>query len=88
MVTPLAFGALALTAILGTFVLYKLNEPAVTATVTFLDRVRWAVGLIFLGLAGYHLLQSGNPVYIFAALLVLAFLTGYMLVERPWKETI
>lgn len=80
--------ALALAAILGTFVLYSLNAPAVETTVSFVDRIRYVVGILFLGIAAYHLFQSGNPVYIAIGIAGVAFLTGYALVERPWSETI
>lgn len=88
MVTPLAVGALILTAVIGTFILYMVNEPAVRATVSFVDRIRYVVGILFLGLAAYHLIRSGNPVYVGIAVLGFAFLTGYALVERPWSDTI
>lgn len=88
MVTPLAFGALALAAILGTFIMWTLNEPAVRATVSFVDRIRYVVGIIFLGIAARHLLLSGNPLYIGLAMAAVAFLTGYALMERPWENTI
>lgn len=88
MVSALAITSLILAAVLGTFVLYSLNAPAVEATVSMVDRIRYLVGILFLGLAAWHLLRSGNPLQIGLALAGIAFLTGYALVERPWADTI
>lgn len=88
MVSALAISALILAAVLGTFVLYALNAPAVEATVSMVDKIRYLVGILFLGLAAWHLLRSGNPVYVVLAMAGIAFLTGYALVERPWANTI
>jgi hypothetical protein len=87
-VTPLAIAALILAAVLGTFIIYQMNTPAVKATVSFVDRIRYVVGFLFLALGAWHLLRSGNVLYVLIAVLGFAFLTGYALVERPWKETI
>lgn len=86
--TPLAIAALIIAAVLGTFLIWTLNAPAVRATVSFVDRIRYVVGFLFLGLGAWHLLRSGNVLYVLIAILGFAFLTGYALVERPWNETI
>lgn len=86
--TPLGIAALILAAVLGTLLLWWLNEPAVRSTVTLVDKARYVIGTIFLSLALYHFLRSGDPLRIFAALVGIVFLTGFLLVERPWKEVI
>lgn len=86
--SPLGIVALILAAVLGTVVLWRLNEPAVRTTVTLADKARWIIGIVFLALAAWHFLRSGNPILIAAALLAFAFLTGYLLMERPWAEVI
>lgn len=88
MASLLAIGALMLAAVIGTFVLWSVNEPAVSATVGFFEKIRWVAGLIFLALAGYHLVRSENVLYVVIAVGVVAFLTGYLLVEQPWEDTI
>lgn len=86
--SPLGMAALLLATILATATLWRLNEPAVRTTVTLIDKARFVIGSIFLTLLLYHYLRSGDPIRIFGALLGLAFLTGYLLVEQPWKEVI
>lgn len=86
--SPLGILALIMAAVLGTLTMWRLNEPAVRTTVTLVDKARWIIGILFLGLAAWHFLRSGNPVLIAIAVLGFAFLTGFMLVERPWTEVI
>jgi len=88
MVTTLGILAAILAAVVGTWVVYRMAPNSVERTISVAEKLRWAFGLAFLALAAYHLLRSGNPVYITAAVLGFAFLTGYALVERPWKSTI
>lgn len=88
MVTALALVSITLAVVLATFLAWRVNQPAVRATVSFVDRIRYVVGFLFLALAAYHLIQSGDPLSIAAAMLGMAFLTGYALVERPWQGTI
>lgn len=88
MASALAVIALILTAVLGTVVMWRLNEPAVRATIGFVDKIRYVIGILFLGLGAYHFLKSGNPLLILIAAAGFAFLTGWALVERPWDETI
>lgn len=88
MSSAVAVGALILAAVLGTFILWTINESFVRGTVSFVEKVRYVVGILFLALIAYHFLRSGNPLYIALAVLGFAFLTGYMLVERPWQNTI
>lgn len=86
--TALAVVALILASVIGTYVIWTLNEPAVRATVTFADRIRYILGFFFLGLMAWHLVNSGNPVYVFAAVIGVMFITGYALMEKPWSDTI
>lgn len=86
--STVAIAALALAVVLGVFLLWRVNQPLVAATVRTADKARWALGLIFLPLAAYHLLRSGNILYIGLALAGFAFVTGYALVERPWESVI
>lgn len=88
MPTPVAVASLILASIIGTLILWYINEPAVRGTVTFVDRIRGILGALFLGLIAYHLIRSGNIVDLALAGLGFAFLTGWFLVERPDKNTI
>lgn len=88
MVTTIGIGALILAAVIGTALLWWINEPAVNRGVSFVERVRWSVGIVFLILLSYHLLRSGNLLYIMGAVLGFGFLTAYALVEKPWREVI
>lgn len=88
MASALAVLALIAAAVLGTLVLWRLNEPAVRATIGFVDKLRYVLGMVFLALGAYHFLKSGNPLLIAVAAAGFAFLTGWALVERPWAETI
>lgn len=88
MVSPLGIGALILAAIIGTVLMWRVNEPLVRDTVTFVEKIRFVFGLVFLGLAAYHLIRSGNPLMVLLAVSGFVFLTGYALVERPWNEVI
>lgn len=86
--SPLGVLALILAAILGTIALWRLNEPGVRATVSFVEKIRMVLGILFLGLLAYHFLRSGNPILILVAVGGFAFLTGYALIERPWSRVI
>lgn len=88
MVTTIGAAALILAAVIGTFVMWRLNKPAVQGTVTVVEKLRLYIGIVFMGILAYHLLRSGNLLYIIIAALAFAFLTGYALVERPWENTI
>lgn len=80
--------SLVLVAILGTYLLWRINEPAVRKAYSTADKLRWVFGLVFLGLAAYHLVHSGQPKQIVAAMIAFSFLTAWALVERPWDDTI
>lgn len=88
MATPLAVGALIIAVIIATLLLWRTNEGAVRGAVSLGERLRLVFGLIFLALAAYHLIRSGNPLYIGAAVIGFGFLTAWLLVERPWDEVI
>lgn len=88
MVSVLGVGALILAAIIGTFILWRMNPEGVTRSVRLVDKVRWIAGLAFLGLAAWHMVRSGNPLLIAVSVGAVAFLTGYILVEQPWREVI
>lgn len=86
--TPLAIAALILAVVLATYLIWTLNAPAVRTTVGVVEKLRLVIGILFLTLAAWHLLRSGNPLYVALAMLGFAFLTAYALVERPWQNTI
>lgn len=80
--------AILASAVLLTLILYLMAPHGVTRTITLAEKLRGVGGILFLALMAWHLSTSGNPVYIALAALGAAFLTGHLIVERPWEETI
>lgn len=86
--TPLGIAALIATTALVVLWLFRVNESGVERTVRVVDKARWVIGLLFLGLAAYHLIRSGDPLMVLVAMGGFAFLIAYLLVEQPWKRVI
>lgn len=87
-VSVIGVTALILAAVIGTIAMWYLNEPLVRGTVSAAERARFAFGLLFLSLAAYHFIRSGNPLLVAIAVIGFMFLTGWLLVEKPWNEVI
>lgn len=79
---------LVLAAVYAALVLWILNEPLVTAMVGWTERARYAIGAVLVVLGVWHFLNSGNGLQVAAALAGVFLIAAFLLVERPWENTI
>ena len=79
---------LVLAAVYVALALWVLNEPLVRSTVSWVEKARYAIGAVLVILGVIHFLRSGDWLQMTAALIGVAFITAWVMVERPWQNTI
>jgi hypothetical protein len=75
-------------AIGGTILFATLRPRQAEGVYRTFERSRKTIGGIFAILVSWTLVRSGRPMYILAALVMIALATLYWWVERPDKEVI
>lgn len=70
------------------WVAWNANQQAAETVVYFLSRARYVIGGVWLGIIGWHLLQSGSTLLIGLALTGAFFIALWAFIERPWADVI
>lgn len=86
MVSLLTVIAVSIIVIGITYLIITRNPSKAERTYHKVDFLRQVVGAVFVVLAVWTFLQSGDPLLIAFAIAGLAFVTAYILVEKPHKE--
>lgn len=86
MASGLAALALVSAGVAGAIAIYWFFEDTAHVTVSAVETLRWAFGLLFIGITASHLIRSGDPGQMILAFGGIVFVTLYLLIDRPWQD--